>query len=131
MIRLFCIDAFCLSIFGLYNLIVHGGYDTKLYVPVPEWYDNAADYRNNIVSQAREFKRELVLVYRILWVSGSRFFSWGAPYPIEQDTEVALINELVTTYREKRRAAKQVTWVVLIFLLFLLYFIDQFLVHIF
>lgn len=132
MIRLCCIDVYCSSIFGLYNLIVQGGYDSKLYIPVPEWYDSAVDCRNNVISRARELKRELNLICQFIWVSGYRYFASGIPNSVEQDTEGPLIEDWIITYAARRRRfIKLLAWVVLFFLLFLIYFVDQFVVHIF
>lgn len=92
-LRLLCVDLYFLSCFGLYRLIVCGGYGPEQRLPVPEWYDDTVVFRNSIARQMLDFKREVDAAYERVLSYGARLggfdTSRGRPNQVLENTSVA------------------------------------------
>lgn len=133
-IRLLCIDLYFLSIFGLYRLIVQGGYSPGQCVPVPEWYDDTVDFRNSVVYRMKELKRDMdTTCESVLSYASSRLVGFGPSNPTVQHSQGTFIGRRLNRVREGgKRFTKQWAGLVLMCLLLLFFWlVDHYIIHLF
>ncbi|KAF9444119.1 hypothetical protein P691DRAFT_807875, partial [Macrolepiota fuliginosa MF-IS2] len=133
-VRLFCLDLYFLSLFGLYRLFVCGGYGPGQCVPVPAWYDHMVMLRNRVAHRLVDLKREIDAMYeRVLSYGAWLGISDAVSQRYYQDAEGTLATSWLDYLEERRRNfAKDWGAIVLACLvLCFIWLIDQFVIHVF
>ncbi|KAF5360959.1 hypothetical protein D9756_005166 [Leucocoprinus leucothites] len=132
-LRLLCIDLYFLSFLGLYHLIFHGGFTPKQRLPVPEWYDDTVAFRNNVVHQLRDIKREMDDTREWMLSCGNRFFGLGAHRRTRYSWTNTPVGDAFQDLGGRRRelAMQWAPAVLTVALIGLVWFLDHFVIRVF